>query len=66
METLEKERMFRRQAARIGGAALLLMAIAVSFSCGFVHESLTGHGDNSATWNHLRSANLLFKGEIAG
>lgn len=66
METLEKERMFRRQAARIGGAALLLMAIAASFSYGFVHESLTGHGDASATWNHLRSANLLFKSEITG
>lgn len=62
----EKERLYRRKSALIGGVSLLLMAFAAAFSYGFVHESLVVGGDANATWNNITSSNLLFRAEILG
>ncbi|PEB41877.1 DUF4386 domain-containing protein [Bacillus pseudomycoides] len=58
--------MYQRKSALIAGTSLIIMALAAFFSYGFVHEGLVVQGDASATFNNIKSSNMLFKAEIFG
>lgn len=61
-----KEQSYQRKLALIAGTSLIVMALAASFSYGYVHENLVVQGNASATFNNINSANMLFKAEIFG
>ncbi|MFD2046572.1 DUF4386 domain-containing protein [Ornithinibacillus salinisoli] len=56
----------QRKIAVITGISLLIMAIAASFSAGFVHESILVEGDANATLNNMMTSQTLFKVGIFG
>ena len=66
MVTSVKKRSSQRKSALIAGASLLIMTLTAFFSYAFVHGSLVVQGDASATFNNIKSSNLLFKAEILG
>jgi len=66
MDTILQGHSNRRKSALIGGTALIILALAAFFSYGFVHENLVLQGDATATFNNLKSSNMLFKAEIFG
>ncbi|MDM5186856.1 DUF4386 domain-containing protein [Bacillus sp. DX4.1] len=66
MVTSVREQSYQRKSALIAGTSLIIMALAAFFSYGFVHGSLVVQGDASATFNNIKSSNMLFKAEIFG
>ncbi|WP_312470382.1 DUF4386 domain-containing protein [Neobacillus sp.] len=66
MATSIKEQSYQRKSALIAGTSLIIMTLAAFFSYGFVHGSLVVQGDVSATFNNIKSSNMLFKAEIIG
>ncbi|MFD3449779.1 DUF4386 domain-containing protein [Microbacteriaceae bacterium 4G12] len=66
MANLVKEQSYQRKSAVIAGISLIIMTLAAFFSYGFVHGNLVVQGDASATFNNIKSSNMLFKAEIFG
>ncbi|WP_026592906.1 DUF4386 domain-containing protein [Bacillus sp. UNC437CL72CviS29] len=66
MATSVKEQSYQRKSALVAGILLIIMALAAFFSYGFAHGSLVVQGDASATFNNIKSSNMLFKAEIFG
>lgn len=66
MATSVKEQSYQRKSALVAGTSLIIMALAAFFSYGFAHGSLVVQGDASATFNNIKSSNMLFKAEIFG
>ncbi|MBO1625755.1 DUF4386 domain-containing protein [Bacillus arachidis] len=66
MATSVKEQSYQRKSALVAGISLIIMALAAFFSYGFAHGSLVVQGDASATFNNIKSSNMLFKAEIFG
>ncbi|WP_051870619.1 hypothetical protein [Brevibacillus laterosporus] len=61
-----KELSNERKAAITAGTSIIIMALAVFFSYGFVHERLVIKSDASTTFHIIMSSNSLFKAEILG
>jgi len=61
MSTVEKSGVSQRQAAIIGGIALLIMTISAIFASGFVHGNLIIPGDSEATTNNIIKFQFLFR-----
>lgn len=66
MDTSVKKQSYQRKSALIAGISLIIMTLAAFFSYGFVHGNLVVQGDASATFNNIKSSNMLFKAEIFG
>ncbi|WIY59214.1 DUF4386 domain-containing protein [Bacillus arachidis] len=66
MATSVKEQSYQRKSALVAGISLIIMALAAFFSYGFAHGSLVVQGYASATFNNIKSSNMLFKAEIFG
>ncbi|MCG7345852.1 DUF4386 domain-containing protein [Sporosarcina sp. ACRSL] len=66
MVALRKEQLFGRKYAFLAGMSLLIMAIAASFSYGFVYGNLVVQGDANATFNNIQSSVFLFTTGIFG
>lgn len=66
MDTSVKKQSYQRKFALIAGISLIIMTLAAFFSYGFVHGNLVVQGDASATFNNIKSSNMLFKAEIFG
>lgn len=56
----------QRKAAITAGAALIIMALAASFSYGFAHANLVAEGNADTTLQNIITQNNLFRTEIAG
>lgn len=66
MATFENKISFHRKSALIAGISLLLMAVAASFSYGYVQGNLVVQDDASITFNNIMSSTTLFNAGILG